>query len=98
MAAGTAALVGGATGLFGGATPNAGFIGASAGPRRDAARNQDGLHPVAAAHGVPRLVARASRKFWRPQQSRRLPLLDGQNKVEVQVSLMDTLINQRRPR
>lgn len=45
-------------------------------------------------HTVPAAWSKGIEEVLRPQQSIQYKLLDGQNKVEVQVSLMDALINE----
>jgi len=92
MAAGTAALVGGATGLFTGAPRDAGFIGAST-ARAAAAEKLKVAFIQWQPHTVPAAWSQGIEEVLKLQQVFDYALLDGQNKVEVQVSLMDTLIN-----
>jgi hypothetical protein len=46
-------------------------------------------------HTVPAAWSKGIEEVLKPQQAIDYELLDGQNKVEVQVSLMETLVNQR---
>ena len=89
---GTAALAGAAGGLFGSFGPRAtglGIIPAKAqGTRYKMAFIQ--WQP----HTVPAAWSKGIEEVLKPQQVIDYELLDGQNKVEVQASLMDTLINQ----
>lgn len=64
------------------------------------AHAQDKAGPIKMAfiewqpHTVPAAWSKGIEEVLRPQQSIQYKLLDGQNKVEVQVSLMDALINE----
>jgi ABC-type sugar transport system substrate-binding protein len=91
--AASAALGAAGAALFGGADPVSGTLGtngaAAAGPT-----------PLKMAfiqwqpHTVPAAWSKGIEEVLKEQQSIQYKLLDGQNKVEVQVSLMDTLINE----
>ena len=90
MAFGSAALTGAATGLMAGIDPITGAIGISAAradERVKMAFLQIQPHTVSAgwSKGIEEVLS--------TQQTVDYTQLDGQNKVEVQVSLMDTLIN-----
>jgi len=90
MALGSAALTGAATGLMAGIDPTTGTIGVSAAradERVKMAFLQIQPHTVSAgwSKGIEEVLS--------TQQTVDYTQLDGQNKVEVQVSLMDTLIN-----
>jgi ABC-type sugar transport system substrate-binding protein len=89
---GTAVVAGGAAGLAGGS----GGSGAGFGISR--ARAQDERYKMAfiqwQPHTVPAAWSKGIEEVLGPQQVIDYELLDGQNKVEVQASLMDTLINQ----
>lgn len=90
MALGSAALTGAATGLMAGIDPITGAIGVSAAradERVKMAFLQIQPHTVSAgwSKGIDEVLS--------TQQTVDYTQLDGQNKVEVQVSLMDTLIN-----
>lgn len=90
MALGSAALTGAATGLMAGIDPVTGVVGISAAradERVKMAFLQIQPHTVSAgwSKGIEEVLS--------TQQTVDYTQLDGQNKVEVQVSLMDTLIN-----
>jgi len=90
MALGSAALTGAATGLMAGIDPVTGAMGVSAAradERVKMAFLQIQPHTVSAgwSKGIEEVLS--------TQQTVDYTQLDGQNKVEVQVSLMDTLIN-----
>lgn len=90
MALGSAALTGAATGLMAGIDPITGAMGVSAAradERVKMAFLQIQPHTVSAgwSKGIEEVLS--------TQQTVDYTQLDGQNKVEVQVSLMDTLIN-----
>lgn len=90
IALGSAALTGAATGLMAGIDPTSGGIGISAAradERVKMAFLQIQPHTVSAgwSKGIEEVLS--------TQQTVDYTQLDGQNKVEVQVSLMDTLIN-----
>lgn len=90
MALGSAALTGAATGLMAGIDPVTGGLGISAAradERVKMAFLQIQPHTVSAgwSKGIEEVLS--------TQQNVDYTQLDGQNKVEVQVSLMDTLIN-----
>ncbi|WP_084633303.1 sugar ABC transporter substrate-binding protein [Pleomorphomonas oryzae] len=90
MALGSAALTGAATGLMAGIDPIAGAIGISAARAEERVKMaflQIQPHTVSAgwSKGIEEVLS--------TQQNIDYTQLDGQNKVEVQVSLMDTLIN-----
>ncbi len=91
-ALGTAAVAGAAGGLFAGIDPRTGNL---AMPQ---ARAQDMRYKMAfiqwQPHTVPAAWSKGIEDVLGPQQIVDYELLDGQNKVEVQASLMDTLINQ----
>jgi len=88
---GTAAMGGVATGLFG-------QLNAGAGLGIAQARAQDTRYKMAfiqfMPHTVPAGWSRGIEEVLTPQQNIDYELLDGQGKAEVQVSLMETLINQ----
>ncbi len=92
MALGSAALAGAAGGLFGSLDIRTGGVGISR------ARAQDTRYRMAfiqwQPHTVPAAWSKGIEEVLGPQQVVDYELLDGQNKVEVQASLMDTLINQ----
>jgi ABC-type sugar transport system substrate-binding protein len=92
MALGSAALAGAAGGLFGSLDPRTGLVGFSQ------AQAQGGRYKMAfiqwQPHTVPAAWSKGIEEVLGPQQVVDYELLDGQNKVEVQASLMDTLINQ----
>ena len=81
-------------------------VGAAAGLLGDIEHGSIGVRPAAAAgnlkmafiqwqpHTVPAAWSKGIEDVLKPQQVIDYELLDGQNKVEVQASLMDTLINQ----
>jgi ABC-type sugar transport system substrate-binding protein len=92
MAIGSAAVAGTAAGMFGAPGPEAGLFGV---PR---ARAQDQRYKMAfiqwQPHTVPAAWSKGIEEVLGPQQIIDYELLDGQNKIEVQVSLMETLISQ----
>lgn len=88
---GSAALTGAAAGLFGAIDPVTGRAGVSQAHAQDRYKMafiqwQPHTVPAAWSKGIEEVLA--------PQQIIDYELLDGQNKVEVQVSLMETLVNQ----
>lgn len=91
---GAAALTGAATGLLGQFDPLKGGVGLGV-PQ---ARAQGTRYKMAfiqwQPHTVPAAWSKGIEEVLKPQQVIDYELLDGQNKVEVQASLMDTLINQ----
>ena len=92
MALGSAAIVGAASGLFsapGGGAPGLGVARA----RAEAARYKMAFIQWQ-PHTVPAAWSKGIEEVLKPQQVVDYELLDGQNKVEVQASLMDALINQ----
>jgi ribose transport system substrate-binding protein len=91
LAIGTAALGGAATGLFGGVDLTTGTVGMA---RARAAERVKMSFIQWQPHTVPAAWSKGIEEVLRPQQVVDYELLDGQNKVEVQVSLMETLINQ----
>lgn len=88
---GSAALAGAAGGLLGG-FDGKGQLGVSA------ARAQDTRYKMAfiqfMPHTVPNAWSKGIEEVLGPQQNIDYEVLDGQGKAEVQVSLMETLINQ----
>ncbi len=92
VAVGSAAVAGAAAGMFGGAGLNSGAAGVSR------ARAQDARYKMAfiqwQPHTVPAAWSKGIEEVLTPQQVIDYELLDGQNKVEVQASLMETLISQ----
>jgi hypothetical protein len=88
---GTAALAGAAGGLFGKFDSATGELGMTR------ARAQGMRYKMAfiqwQPHTVPAAWSKGIEEVLKPQQVIDYELLDGQNKVEVQASLMDTLIN-----
>jgi ABC-type sugar transport system substrate-binding protein len=92
MAVATAAAAGAAGGLLADLRPGSRSIGVSR------ARAADGRYKMAfiqwQPHTVPAAWSKGIEDVLGPQQVIDYELLDGQNRVEVQVSLMDTLINQ----
>ena len=89
---GTAALAGAAGGMFGTFGAQSPGLGVSR------AMAQDTRYKMAfiqwQPHTVPAAWSKGIEDVLKPQQVIDYELLDGQNKVEVQASLMDTLINQ----
>ncbi|HKJ61618.1 MAG TPA: sugar ABC transporter substrate-binding protein [Hyphomicrobiales bacterium] len=89
---GSAAVAGTAAGMFGAAGPEAGVFGV---PR---ARAEGERYKMAfiqwQPHTVPAAWSKGIEEVLAPQQVVDYELLDGQNKVEVQASLMETLISQ----
>jgi ABC-type sugar transport system substrate-binding protein len=92
MAIGSAAVAGTAAGMFGAPGPEAGLFGVQR------ARAQDQRYKMAfiqwQPHTVPAAWSKGMEEVLAPQQVIDYELLDGQNKIEVQVSLMETLISQ----
>jgi ABC-type sugar transport system substrate-binding protein len=92
VALGSAAIAGAASGMFG--VPVA-SVQAPGVPR---ARAEGARYKMAfiqwQPHTVPAAWSKGIEEVLKPQQVVDYELLDGQNKVEVQASLMDTLINQ----
>ena len=92
VALGSAALTGGASGLFGGLDTDGGL-------RVSAARAAEGTRYKMAfiqwqPHTVPAAWSKGIEEVLKPQQIIDYKLLDGQNKVEVQASLMEALVSQ----
>src|SRR3569832_404536 len=89
MAVGSAALTGGAGGLFGGLTTEGKL-------RVSEARAEDTRYKMAfiqwQPHTVPAAWSKGIEEVLKPQLIIDYKLLDGQNKVEVQASLMETLV------
>lgn len=92
MAVGSAAVAGAAAGMLGAPGVQTGLAGV---PR---ARAQGTRYRMAfiqwQPHTVPAAWSKGIEEVLTPQQIVDYELLDGQNKVEVQASLMDTLISQ----
>ena len=92
VALGSAAIAGAASGMFG--VPVAGVQA----PGVARARAEGARYKMAfiqwQPHTVPAAWSKGIEEVLKPQQVVDYELLDGQNKVEVQASLMDTLINQ----
>jgi ribose transport system substrate-binding protein len=92
VALGSAALAGAASGMFG--MP----VSGSQGPGVPRARAEAARYKMAfiqwLPHTVPAAWSKGIEEVLKPQQIIDYELLDGQNKVEVQASLMDTLVNQ----
>jgi ABC-type sugar transport system substrate-binding protein len=92
LAAGSAAIAGAAAGMFGAPGMSSGVTGISP------ARAQDTRYKMAfiqwQPHTVPAAWSKGIEEVLGPQQVIDYELLDGQNKVEVQVSLMETLVSQ----
>ena len=91
--AASATLGAGAAGLLGDVDPRSGALGMRA------AHAQAGAAAKMAfiqwqPHTVPAAWSKGIEEVLKEQQTIQYKLLDGQNKVEVQVSLMDTLINE----
>ena len=89
MAIGSAALTGATSGLFGTLSSEFGVQRACA----EAARIKIAFIQWQ-RHTVPAAWSKEIEEVLKPQQIVDYQLLDGQNKVEVQASLMDTLISQ----
>ena len=88
------AMLGAATtALFGGSDPRSGALGIH-GARADAPAALKMAFIQWQPHTVPAAWSKGIEEVLKEQQSIQYKLLDGQNKVEVQVSLMDTLINE----
>ncbi len=92
MAVGSAAVAGAAAGMLGTPGVQTEFAGVSR------ARAQGTRYKMAfiqwQPHTVPAAWSKGIEEVLKPQQVIDYELLDGQNKVEVQASLMDTLISQ----
>lgn len=94
MAIGSAMLGTAAAGLFGDVDPGSGAIGLR--QARAAGNGRIGMAFIQwQPHTVPAAWSKGIEEVLKTQQTIDYKLLDGQNKVEVQVSLMDTLINER---
>jgi ribose transport system substrate-binding protein len=92
LTVGSAAIGGAAAGLFANMDPNAGTIGV---PQARAAAGRIKTAFIQwQPHTVPAAWSLGIEEVLKIQQTIDYALLDGQNKVEVQVSLMDTLINE----
>ena len=89
---GTAALAGAAGGLFGKFDSTTGELGITR-VRAEGTRYKMAFIQWQ-PHTVPAAWSKGIEEVLKPQQVIDYELLDGQNKVEVQASLMDTLINQ----
>jgi ribose transport system substrate-binding protein len=89
---GSAALTGAASGMFGALGQGTGEFGIAA------ARAEGTRYKMAfiqwQPHTVPAAWSKGIEEVLKPQQVIDYVLLDGQNKVEVQASLMETLVNQ----
>lgn len=93
MALGSAMVGTAAAGLFGDIDPNTGALGL---PQARAANARISMAFIQwQPHTVPAAWSKGIEEVLQTQQVVDYKLLDGQNKVEVQVSLMDTLINAR---
>jgi ribose transport system substrate-binding protein len=92
MALSSAAIGGAAFGLFGNGKASHGLIGVEKANATDAARIKMAFIQWQ-PHTVPAAWSKGIEEVLKTQQIIDYKLLDGQNKVEVQVSLMDTLIN-----
>ena len=92
MALGSAALAGAASGMFGLPGADGQLLGSTQ------ARAEGTRYKMAfiqwQPHTVPAAWSKGIEEVLAPQQIVDYELLDGQNKVEVQASLMETLINQ----
>ena len=88
---GSAALGGAAVGLFGKADLSSGLVGVTPAMAADARIKMAFIQWQ--PHTVPAAWSKGIEEVLKTQQVVDYQLLDGQNKVEVQVSLMDTLIN-----
>lgn len=92
MAVGSAAVAGAAAGMLGVPGAETGFVGVAR------ARAEGTRYRMAfiqwQPHTVPAAWSKGIEEVLTPQQIVDYELLDGQNKVEVQASLMDTLISQ----
>jgi ribose transport system substrate-binding protein len=94
MGLGAAALTGAATGLLGQFDPLRGQLGLGV-PQAHAQGTRYKMAFIQwQPHTVPAAWSKGIEDVLTPQQVIDYELLDGQNKVEVQASLMDTLINQ----
>jgi ABC-type sugar transport system substrate-binding protein len=92
VAFGSAAATGAASGLFGGFVADNGGLSV---PRAHAADQSYKMAFIQwQPHTVPAAWSKGIEEVLKPQQNIAYQLLDGQNKVEVQASLMDTLISQ----
>lgn len=92
IALGSAALGAAGAGLFADADPRTGALGLR--QARAAAGRAKMAFIQWQPHTVPAAWSKGIEEVLRTQQVIDYKLLDGQNKVEVQVSLMDTLINE----
>ncbi len=92
IALGSAALGGAAAGLFGGTDPSTGAFGVQQANAAATVRLKMAFIQWQ-PHTVPAAWSKGIEEVLKTQQIIDYKLLDGQNKVEVQVSLMDTLIN-----
>ena len=88
---GSAALGGAAIGLFGKADLSSGLVGVTPAMAADARIKMAFIQWQ--PHTVPAAWSKGIEEVLKTQQVVDYQLLDGQNKVEVQVSLMDTLIS-----
>ena len=89
---GSAALVGTASGLLGQIDISAGVAGVAQAHAEGTRYKMSFIQWQ--PHTVPAAWSKGIEEVLKPQQVVDYELLDGQNKVEVQASLMDTLINQ----
>ena len=89
---GSAAITGAASGLLGGFDRATGELGVTR-ARAEAPRIQMAFVQIQ-PHTVPAAWSKGIEEVLGPQKNIDYKLLDGQNKLEVQTSLMDTLINQ----
>ena len=92
VAAGSAVLGGAAAGFFGDVDPATGSFGLPQAHAADAPLKMAFIEWQ--PHTVPAAWSKGIEEVLKDQQTIQYKLLDGQNKVEVQVSLMDTLINE----
>src|SRR5687768_14715729 len=92
LVAGSATIGAGAAGLFGSINPITGAVGISEASAQAGARQKMAFIQWQ-PHTVPAGWSKGIEEVLKTQQTIDYKLLDGQNKVEVQVSLMDTLIN-----
>jgi ribose transport system substrate-binding protein len=88
----TAAVASGASGMLGTVGGIAGGIGVATAAAQKARYKMAFIQWQ--PHTVPAAWSKGIEEVLRPQQNVDYQLLDGQNKVEVQASLMDALINQ----
>jgi ribose transport system substrate-binding protein len=94
LAFGSAAIGSAGAGLFAGVDPHTGALGLQQAHAATPARSSMAFIQWQ-PHTVPAAWSKGIEEVLKTQQVIDYKLLDGQNKVEVQVSLMDTLINQR---